>query len=513
MSQKWASLGGREVSRQQLQHWSSSLLSSKSIPSSTSLALASRFNGNNDSSKKNVKNHPSSLLLQEELQIHLRQLTLLNDGQAINPRSPRQVSNLLYSSNLFCNDKLKSHRCYPLGPTDKSTLMKIILNNHDDTNKSCNDCDDDNDDSSSLGIQEMQRRKNVATLVLKCRDLLSLIDGRRQQQQQQQQSVALFSSSKSTLVQRQHTTNATNTTIPTMMKQQESQIANYSSVAATSFSSSSTAAAAATSNESYDINNDESNIQETYDEVEEKNMISNIQQLPFYKSSSSHSMSAFDQMVMNLFPNVKSEKDDDNHKETSLDPYWIEPLLSLTKSSSRSLVRQLSNRNYCPMGYDPLASPFLALLSSSSSSHNISSPNSTSEATDADHNKKQQRPTTTSLLSYIRQQKQTHFNDAIMLIRVGDFYETYGVDAIMLVEHCGLNPMAGKARAGCPWKNVQSTLDMLTKAGFRVAVYEEWNGNEEEFREMIIGGGISQSSDDGDATTSAAAATTTAAKW
>ena len=72
-----------------------------------------------------------------------------------------------------------------------------------------------------------------------------------------------------------------------------------------------------------------------------------------------------------------------------------------------------------------------------------------------------------------------------MLVRVGDFYETYGIDAIMLVEHCGLNPMAGKARAGCPWRNVQSTLDGLTNAGFRVAVYEEWNGDDEEFREMI----------------------------
>lgn len=41
----------------------------------------------------------------------------------------------------------------------------------------------------------------------------------------------------------------------------------------------------------------------------------------------------------------------------------------------------------------------------------------------------------------------------------GDFYETYGVDAIMLVEHCGLNAMAGKAKAGCPIRNVQATLD------------------------------------------------------
>lgn len=33
--------------------------------------------------------------------------------------------------------------------------------------------------------------------------------------------------------------------------------------------------------------------------------------------------------------------------------------------------------------------------------------------------------------------------------------------------------MAGKARAGCPVRNVQATLDCLTSKGFRVAVYEE----------------------------------------
>jgi hypothetical protein len=43
----------------------------------------------------------------------------------------------------------------------------------------------------------------------------------------------------------------------------------------------------------------------------------------------------------------------------------------------------------------------------------------------------------------------------------------------MLVEHCGLNPMGNKAKAGCPIRNVQATLDSLTEQGFRVAVYEE----------------------------------------
>ena len=45
-------------------------------------------------------------------------------------------------------------------------------------------------------------------------------------------------------------------------------------------------------------------------------------------------------------------------------------------------------------------------------------------------------------------------------------------DTILLVERCGLNAMTGKAKAGCPIRSVQATLDCLTAAGFRVAFYE-----------------------------------------
>ena len=41
------------------------------------------------------------------------------------------------------------------------------------------------------------------------------------------------------------------------------------------------------------------------------------------------------------------------------------------------------------------------------------------------------------------------------------------------MEHCGLNPMGDKVRAGCPWRNLQQTLDGLTRNGLTVAVYEE----------------------------------------
>jgi len=187
-------------------------------------------------------------------------------------------------------------------------------------------------------------------------------------------------------------------------------------------------------------------------------------------ASYSTTMSPYERMVMDLFQsnidntvgsNTKVNDDDiaADDDAFTIDPYWMEPLLSLTKSSARSLVRQLQS-SHCPMGYDPTASPVNSILSKNSVNNKGSTP----------------VKRTTSLLSYIRHQKSSYFKDAIVLVRVGDFYETYGIDAIFLVEYCGLNPMGGKVRAGCPWRNVQATLDGLTNAGLRVAVYEEWNG-------------------------------------
>jgi len=77
-----------------------------------------------------------------------------------------------------------------------------------------------------------------------------------------------------------------------------------------------------------------------------------------------------------------------------------------------------------------------------------------------------------TLLQFVIDEKEKH-PEKLLLVRVGDFYETYGVDALMLVEYAGLNPMGGKCRAGCPIANVQPTLDDLTAAGLTVAVYEE----------------------------------------
>ena len=66
------------------------------------------------------------------------------------------------------------------------------------------------------------------------------------------------------------------------------------------------------------------------------------------------------------------------------------------------------------------------------------------------------------------------YPDDVVVARVGDFYEAYGLSAVMLIEHGNLNPMGGwNARAGMPIANIQKTLDDLVAAGLSVTVCEE----------------------------------------
>ena len=119
-------------------------------------------------------------------------------------------------------------------------------------------------------------------------------------------------------------------------------------------------------------------------------------------------------------------------------PYWIERLQRIDRMTARNLVKQLTPENN--LGYMK-----------------------NDGATVAEKG---------SFFEYATLQRSIH-PDKVILLRSGEFYETYGIDAIMLVAYSGLNPMAGKAKAGCPVRNVQATLDGLTGAGLSVAVYEE----------------------------------------
>jgi predicted GIY-YIG superfamily endonuclease len=157
---------------------------------------------------------------------------------------------------------------------------------------------------------------------------------------------------------------------------------------------------------------------------------------------------SYQSLVNRIFQNPKCQIHD----------YWKGALLQLSRPSAQMLVLQL-DPDQCPMGYDPLAVPTDSPYRTSTLSLDGSAPST-------------QAGKKGSFLAFCREQKEK-YSDCVILTRCGDFYETFGVDAILLVEHCGLNAMGSKAKAGCPVRNVQATLDCLTQAGFRVAVYEE----------------------------------------
>ena len=179
---------------------------------------------------------------------------------------------------------------------------------------------------------------------------------------------------------------------------------------------------------------------------------SNSKDIPF------NSESKLQLQVENLFSSTLSSNG------SQIDIFWKQFLLQVDKPIAKAIIQQL-NPN-CPMGYDPNASPQISSLMTSFTLNEHKS----------NHNDGYARATVSgkkgTLLEYVRDQKRL-FPDAIILTRVGEFYEAFGIDAIALMQCCGLNPMAGKARAGCPVKNIQATLDGLTSKGFRVAVYEE----------------------------------------
>lgn len=130
-------------------------------------------------------------------------------------------------------------------------------------------------------------------------------------------------------------------------------------------------------------------------------------------------------------------------RNSKVDPYWIDQLKRLDRSVAKVLIPQLTPDN--ELGFD-------------SSQGTAAVPKGPARAG--------------TLLDYTIQQKRKH-PQSVVLIRSGEFYETYGIDALMLIAHAGLNPMGNKCKAGCPVRNVQATLDSLIAQGLSVAVYEE----------------------------------------
>jgi hypothetical protein len=74
---------------------------------------------------------------------------------------------------------------------------------------------------------------------------------------------------------------------------------------------------------------------------------------------------------------------------------------------------------------------------------------------------------------------------------VGEFYEGCGIDAVLLVQHAGLNPMGqgGPPRAGCPRVNLRQTVNDLVRVGLSVVVCEEVRGTRGREGNMVASGG------------------------
>lgn len=84
-----------------------------------------------------------------------------------------------------------------------------------------------------------------------------------------------------------------------------------------------------------------------------------------------------------------------------------------------------------------------------------------------------------SAISRHQESKMKH-PDAIILLRVGDFYETFADDAITVSEVCGIiltrraiGKSASTELAGFPHHSLDVYLPKLVRAGHRVAIYED----------------------------------------
>ena len=89
-----------------------------------------------------------------------------------------------------------------------------------------------------------------------------------------------------------------------------------------------------------------------------------------------------------------------------------------------------------------------------------------------------QTATTTPLMTQYHQVK-AKYPDAVLLFRVGDFYETFGEDAIKAARALGItltsrnNGGVDVELAGFPYHSMDLYLPRLVRAGYRVAICEQ----------------------------------------
>ena len=94
-------------------------------------------------------------------------------------------------------------------------------------------------------------------------------------------------------------------------------------------------------------------------------------------------------------------------------------------------------------------------------------------------------------------QIKSKYPDALLLFRVGDFYETFGEDAIkaanilgIVLTKRGAGSNSETELAGFPHHSINTYLPKLVKAGFRVAICDQLE--DPKFAKKIVKRGVTE---------------------
>lgn len=74
-------------------------------------------------------------------------------------------------------------------------------------------------------------------------------------------------------------------------------------------------------------------------------------------------------------------------------------------------------------------------------------------------------------IEFYTQIKELHPTKLVMM-RIGDFYESYGIDAVFLVDICSLNPVGWPdvPKAGFPHQNLAKVLRQLFNSNLNISI-------------------------------------------
>ena len=125
--------------------------------------------------------------------------------------------------------------------------------------------------------------------------------------------------------------------------------------------------------------------------------------------TSSHFRIKVRQMSDSMHNNNQMNNMDNNNNRINLEKlvngqinsYWLDKLSNLERSAAINLIKQLTKEN--SLGFDIKKG--------------------------------------SSKLFDLAIKTKEEYNDKVIIIQNGEFYETFGIDAIMLINYCGLNPM------------------------------------------------------------------------